>query len=344
MDMKSFGSRFIGRIVAQYKSSYKVMTEKGFVAAAVSGKFRLAANSTADFPAVGDFVLLDRDDDGSGQAVILELLARKSVLIRRAAGTAGESQVIAANLDLVFICMALNGDFNLRRLERYLSLVFESGAKPVVLLTKADLCESVEEKLKALAPSIAEVKVISVSNLYDEGYEEVRALLLPGVTAAFIGSSGVGKSTLINRLLGSTVLATKAIRDDDKGRHTTTHRELFLLPEGGIVIDTPGMRELALENADVDAAFADIATLSANCRFRDCEHQSEPGCAVRKALEEGTLTQARLESWRKLRQEASYAGMNSRQIEEAKTTLMFADFGGKKNARRMMKENKKRRF
>ena len=188
-------------------------------------------------------------------------------------------------------------------------------------------------------------KVLCVSALGGDGVEAVYAYLGAGKTAAFIGSSGVGKSTLINRLLKKEALATAGLRKDEKGRHTTTRREMLLLPGGGIVIDTPGMRELALESGDLSAAFADIEALAGSCRFADCRHDKEPGCAVRQAAEEGLLPEERLKSWRKLRQELLYAELDSRRLEVAKQAVMFADVGGRKNARRMMQEaSKKRRF
>jgi ribosome biogenesis GTPase len=240
--------------------------------------------------------------------------------------------------------MSLNKDFNLRRLERYLALAWDSGAAPVILLTKADLCQDLEERLAEIQSVAFGIPVIVTSSLLDEGIEEIRELIKPGVTAVFLGSSGVGKSTLINHLLGKEWIKVGDIReDDDKGRHTTTRRDLMMIPEGGAVIDTPGMREIGLESGDLSSTFQDIEDLALECRFRDCTHESEPGCQVRRAIEEGTLSEERLASYKKLQKENRYGGLNSRQIEKEKITTMFAEFGGIKNARDFVKNSKKRR-
>lgn len=331
----------LGRVAAQYRDGYTVLTATGERSAVVAGRLRHESTRPADFPAVGDFVALEYDAEGA--ALLWRVLPRHSLLVRQAAGTAGQEQLIAANVDTVFICMALNSDYNLRRLERYLSLVWSSGATPVVVLTKADVCEDVEGKMAEVSFCACGAKVLCVSALAGDGVEALQAYLGAGKTAAFIGSSGVGKSTLINRLLEKGALTTAALRKDGKGRHTTTRREMLLLPGGGIVIDTPGMRELALESGDLSAAFADIEVLAGACRFADCRHDKEPGCAVRQAAAEGLLPEERLKSWRKLRQELLYAELDSRRLEEAKMAVMFADVGGRKNARRMMQEASKRR-
>ncbi|MDW7677522.1 MAG: ribosome small subunit-dependent GTPase A, partial [Bacillota bacterium] len=278
-----------------------------------------------------------------GHAMIHRILTRKSVFIRKAAGSGSEEQVVAANIDTVFICMSLNQDFNLRRMERYLSIAWDSGATPVIVLTKSDLCMNLPQKLAELETVALGVEVIVTSSMKEEGFQPVKAHLDKGKTIAFVGSSGVGKSTLINRLMGEERIKTREIRKDDKGRHATTHRELFLLPSGGVVIDTPGMRELGLEQADLSATFADINQLSEHCRFSDCSHTREPGCSVQEAIAEGRLAAERLESYRKLKKEAKYDGLNSRQIEQEKITEMFKAVGGMKNARNLIKEKNKRR-
>ena len=329
---------YAGRVVSQSKDLYRVTTEDGDLTAEISGKFRFEARTPSDYPAVGDFVLIDRNEDSRGNGIIHRVLTRKSAFIRRAAGTSHEEQVVAANIDTVFICMSLNNDYNLRRVERYLGVAWASGATPVVVLTKADLCGDVAERLAELNSAAPGVDVVVTSSLTEDGYASVRKYLGAGVTIAFIGSSGVGKSTLINRLIGRDALETQGLRNDDKGRHTTTRRELIVLPEGGIVIDTPGMREMGLEGADLAKTFADIDELAARCRFRDCTHANEPHCAVRRAVRDGLLSEERLASYLKLKKEARYEGLNSRQIETEKLSVMFAEIGGIKNARKFAKE------
>jgi len=328
---------YLGRVVSQTKDLYKVATEKAEVLAEISGKLRHACEELSDYPAVGDFVMLDREEGWQGHAIIHHILTRKSAFVRRAAGTGHDTQVVAANIDTAFICMSLNNDFNLRRLERYLSITWESGSTPVVLLTKADLCDDLTERLAEIENIALGVDVLVTSSMTGDGYQTILKYIAPGQTAAFLGSSGVGKSTLINRLLGGEVLETKAIRKDDKGRHATTRRELLVIPSGGAVIDTPGMRELGLESVNLAKTFTDIDDLAEKCRFIDCQHENEPGCAVKKAIVEGLIDEARLLSYQKLKKEARYDGLNAKQIEKEKITAMFSDFGGIKNARDYVK-------
>lgn len=332
---------YIGRIFSQYKDIYKVMCENGELRAKVSGKFRFETKLKSDFPAVGDFIMLDRNENVTGNAVIHHVLPRKSAFIRKAAGKSNIEQVVASNIDRIFICMSLNKDFNLRRLERYLSIGWDSGAIPVVILTKSDLCDDVEQRICEVETVAVGADVLVTSATQEHSYYKVLQYIKESQTAAFIGSSGVGKSTLINYLIGEERLGTNGLRNDDKGKHTTTRRELILLKNGGMVIDTPGMRELGLENTDLSVAFSDIDKLASMCRFHDCTHTREPGCAVQQAICDGILDAGRFSNYQKLKKEAKYEGLTSRQIETMKMNEMFKNVGGMKNARRFLKKNTK---
>ena len=334
---------FVGRVTAQYNNIYRAVTEAADIHAEVSGKLRHAAMTASELPAVGDFVMLDKNNDLGGNAIIHRVLDRKSAFSRKTAGKATDSQIVAAGIDTVFVCMALDRDYNLARLERYLSIAWDSGAVPVVVLTKADLVPDAAVRTAEAQDAAIGADVLTTSGLLEDGADALQPYLLPGRTAAFIGSSGVGKSTLINRLMAQAHIKTGDVRRDGKGRHTTTRRELLMLPGGGMLIDTPGMRELGIDSADTGRAFADIEALASQCRFADCAHETEPGCAVRAAIEASTLTEERLKSYQKLRREASYAALNARQREKEKLGAMFKDIGGYKNVRAYIKETDKRK-
>jgi ribosome biogenesis GTPase len=294
------------RVVAEDRGSYQLVGAGGEAKAAISGRFRHeAANDPSAYPAVGDWVAVERA--ANGDTTIHAVLPRRTALIRQAPGRRIEAQVVGANLDTVFIVASLNADLNLRRLERYVATAWDSGAEPVVLLSKADLGGEVEDILAAVAGVAAGATVVVVSAFDGRGVDEVRERIGAGRTVAFVGSSGVGKSTLLNTLAGEERAAVKDIRADDaRGRHTTTRRQLHLLPEGGLILDTPGMRELALWDADgLDQSFSDVDEIVSRCRFGNCSHNGEPGCAIAAALVDGSLSAERYESWQKLLREAA---------------------------------------
>ena len=295
------------RVILQEKGMYKISNGSAVKNAAVSGKFMFTAATVSDYPAVGDYVIAEWPEDNSN-AVIHSVFPRKSCFIRKAAGPENQEQVVAANIDTVFLCMSLNNDYNLRRIERYLAAAYDSGASPVIVLTKADLCDDVEIKISEIQSVAFGVDVLAVSSINME-FDVLMKYILPGKTIAFLGSSGVGKSTLINRLLGNDRIATGGLRNDDKGRHTTTHRELITLENGAFLIDTPGMRELGMwdNESGIDTVFSDIEELTCQCKFSNCTHTNEPGCAVRAAIDSGELSEERWQSYQKLIQENAYA-------------------------------------
>jgi ribosome biogenesis GTPase len=296
-----------GRVVAEDRGLYLVASTGGEIRAAVTGRLRFeAAGDPAAFPAVGDWVALDvREDGGTIQAVI----PRRTAFLRLAPGDETYAQVLGANIDVVFIVTSLNHEFNARRLERYVSAVWESGARPIVILSKADLAEDLESCRLAAETSAPGVPIIVVSAYEGTGLEDVRALMEPGRTVAVVGSSGVGKSTLINALAGQELQAVSEIRSDDsRGRHTTSRRHLIHLGEAGLILDTPGMREFALlDDAGLATSFADVDAAAATCRFSDCAHRSEPGCGVRAAIASGALAAERLDAFGKLERQAAAA-------------------------------------
>jgi len=299
--------RVPGRIAVQHRGAYVVATENGDLRAEAAGRLVHEAASPADLPAVGDWVAVaPRPDEGA--ATIHAVLPRRTAFSRKAAWQAAEEQVLAANVDDVLLVMSLNEDFNLRRLERYLTLGWESGAQPAVVLTKADLHEAPEAAVLEVEAVAYGVPVHVVSVVTGEGLDALAATMRAGRTLVVLGSSGVGKSTLVNTLAGEELLATGEIRADGRGRHTTSHRELVVLPAGGIVIDTPGLREFQLwESSDgLEEAFDDVASLALECRFNDCSHGVEPGCAIRAALDAGTLPRDRWDSYVKLERELAH--------------------------------------
>jgi ribosome biogenesis GTPase len=312
---EKFGEQSLNpaRVGQEHKRRYRVFSERGELAAQVSGKFRYEARSKGAFPAVGDWVAASIRSV-EGKATIHAVLPRKSSFCRKAILSGGmpdtggktEEQVLAANIDTVFLVSGLDGEFNLRRIERYLAVAWEGGAAPVVVLNKADISDDVEACTRQVGSIGFGVPIHPISATENRGLDVFQRYLGKGKTAAFLGSSGVGKSTIINILLGEDRLEIAPVREyDKKGRHTTVDREMILLPTGGIVIDTPGMRELAMWSDEDGLArtFDDVEKLACGCRFRDCRHQGEPGCAVQQAIEDGNLDARRLQSYLKLKKE-----------------------------------------
>lgn len=327
------------RVAEEMKGAYRVLTDAGALLASIRGRLLHHAVASDELPATGDWVLVERLP-GEDRGLIVRLLERRTKVSRmrpspnpRSQRT--EEQVLAANVDAVFVVAALNRDFNPRRIERYLAVAWESGARPVVVLNKADLRDDTPDVVReseSLAPGIP---VLATSTVTGQGIDGLRRKLKPGETAVFVGSSGVGKSSLLNCLLGDSTQVVRDIRADGKGRHTTTSRQLFLITGGGVVIDTPGLRELTLWRAEegLDRSFADIDAFAQECVFRDCHHAGEPGCAVRLAIDEGELPEERFASYRKLEHEIDFL---ARRQDKA---LELAD---RKRWKQIQKQNRQR--
>lgn len=303
----------VGRVVSEHRGLYKVMTEKGQIKAHLTGKMYFETQDEEQLPAVGDFVGLEYMGTDS-ESIIREILPRKSVFTRKAVGIANQSQTLAANFDYVFIVTSINYDFNIARLDRYVSIAWESGGIPVIILSKADLTEDRESVINQISENQPGVEYHIISNITGEGTKELKRYFVDNKTAVFLGSSGVGKSSLLNYLSGESLMEVKGLRSNiDKGQHTTTHRQLFVLPEGGVVIDTPGMRELGLWHSgegvekNFSALHDQIQTLAEQCRFSDCAHKAEPGCAVQDALKMKELDQDQYNRYKKLQREARRA-------------------------------------
>lgn len=305
------------RVVQEEREQYLLQTSAGLMTGEITGRFLFTA-SPGDFPAVGDWVAVTLYTQ-EGKAIIHHVLPRKTQFLRKTAGLITEQQILAANFDTIFIVTSINNDFNPRRLERYLTLANQTRGKPVILLSKIDLSENPEQVAKEVRTLFPSVSVHQISNQTGQGLVELNQYLKPGETVVVLGSSGVGKSTLINYFLNTDYLTTGAIRKgDQKGRHTTTKRMLLKLPSGALIIDTPGIRELQLwdGNQGLKTTFADIEELATSCRFGDCQHQSEPGCAVKEAIQQGRTSEERLVNYRKMLKEMAY--LEKRQQEKAK--------------------------
>jgi ribosome biogenesis GTPase len=324
-----------GRVIEVQREQYKIITDNGETAAKLKGSLFYNEDVVSTYPAVGDFVLVKHNP--IGEDIIYYVLDRKSKFSRLDSFNEIE-QIVATNFDYVFIMTSLNHDFNLRRIERYLASAWESGAVPVIVLTKADLCSDYEAYVEQIEEIAFGVSIVPISSVTGEGMERLQEFTKPGKTLVFLGSSGVGKSTLVNAIAGEEVMKTNGIREDDsKGRHTTTHRQLIMLENGTMIIDTPGMREIGMWNASegLDSAFADIEELSGQCRFNDCSHENEPGCAVKRALDSGELTAARWQSYLKLKKEIRYAEMKENSSLRANEKARW------KSISKFQKQNKK---
>ncbi len=325
------------RVTRQDLNRYHLITESGETQAVLPGRMR--SYSRAELPTVGDWVLL-AESTGDDPDVIQRTLDRRSKFSRKAAGTETEEQVIAANIDTVFIVTGLDDNFNPSRIERYLVLAWDSGTNPVIVMNKTDLCDDVDEKLELVSNVAMGVPIHAVSGETGDGLDEILQYLGAGMTAAFLGSSGVGKSTLINSLLGVDHFETGAVREgDSKGRHTTTHREMCLIAGKGLIIDTPGMREIQLWSDDdsTAAGFTDVEQVAIGCRFADCKHRSEPGCAVQAAIGAGTLDAARLDSFRKYQRELAHLMARQdavKRVESKKARRKFAKLVRKRPSKR----------
>ncbi|MBN1348445.1 ribosome small subunit-dependent GTPase A [candidate division KSB1 bacterium] len=305
------------RVAREEKERYLVYSEFGELAAEISGKMLYQSQSISDFPAVGDWVVIN-PLPADAAAIIHAVLPRKGSFSRKVAGFKTEEQVVAANIDTVFLVSGLDGDYNPRRIERYLSVAWDSGANPVILLNKIDLCSEIDARVSEIEAIAFGVPIHPVSALEKRGLESLDQYLKTGKTAALVGSSGVGKSSIINSLLGIDRQFVKTVREDDsRGRHATTRRELILLPRGGLIVDNPGMRELQLWTSEesLQETFEDIEELAAQCRFRDCQHQNEPDCAVRQAIENGVLERKRFNNYIKLQKELRF--LETRQDQRA---------------------------
>ena len=331
------------RIIEEQRDGYRVMTSFGEGRAVMAGRLRHEALDRAALPAVGDWVVLRLPPD-SEHGIVQEVLPRRTALLRKEAGATTTAQVVASNVDDVLLLSSLNSDLDPRRIERYLAAIWESGAQPCIVLTKADLCPDPEAAIDALADVALGVDVIVVSAQEGQGLEAFERFLTPGTTIALVGSSGVGKSTLVNALAGEDVQRVDVIRArDERGQHTTTARRMMQLPSGALWVDTPGMREFGLWEADegLGEVFDDIEALATICRFRDCGHDTEPGCALHEAVESGDLDPGRIDAWQKLQRELAYIARKQNQRAHLAQKQQQKRFG--RMVRSITKEAKRRK-
>jgi ribosome biogenesis GTPase len=321
---EGWGSFDVGRISSEHKERYHVLAEDGEFEAEVIGNLRFAAKSRADFPAVGDWVAISKYDED--KVLIHAILPRSTIIERQAVGAYGEKQIIATNVDYAFIVQAVDRDFNINRLERYLSICHTSGISPIILLSKIDLQspEKIQEFQIKIKGRIKQVSILSISNISKKGYDDLFGLVQKGKTYCLLGSSGVGKSTLLNNLIGKSFMETAAISSSShKGKHVTTHRQMVLLEKGGVIIDNPGMREVGMtENASgIDLTFSDIVALAKECKYSNCTHTSEDGCAVLLGVEKQEISQAAYHNFLKMHREKAH--FESSLVEKRKKDKAF---------------------
>ena len=333
------GDYELGRVIIEHRDRYSVQTPNKTFQAEITGSLRYTSESKSDLPAVGDWVKLSVFDDES--AVIHEVLPRFSILERQAVGKFGEKQIIASNVDVAFIMQAVGHDFNLNRLERYLTVCTASSIKPIIVLSKIDLIgrEEINQLTKSVKARIKDTPVYPISNQTLFGYDKLKKTIISGNTYCILGSSGVGKSSLTNNLLQTQKMDVNTVSEStSKGKHTTSHRELIVLPEGGVLIDTPGMRELGITDGSegIEHTFGQISMLAKNCRFNDCKHMEEPGCAVLEALESGELDRASYENYHKLKREQAHfsSTIAERRAKDKKQGKLY---------KRIQEEKRKRR-
>lgn len=325
VNQNEIDSSEIARVTAVHKERYMIEKENGKANAEITGNLRYSAGSILDFPTVGDWVKVVEMDESN--AIILEVFPRNNSLRRKASGKISSLQLIAANIDAAFVCMSLDQNFNLNRLDRYLAICMEEGIEAIILLTKSDLVSEEErnELISQVSSRHSNIQLMALSSQNKQGFDEYYSLFDETRTYCFLGSSGVGKSTLVNELLGSEEMKTSNVsKSNQKGRHTTSHRELFLLPNGSLVIDNPGMRELGMANSEggIEAVFSQISDLTEECRYSDCSHTTEPGCAVLKGIEEGLISEEAYENYLKLRKEEAY--FNEKEAEKRRKGKQFS--------------------
>ena len=319
LNENKISQQLLGRVVRESKKKYIVKTESGNISAQISGSLRHGAKNRSDFPAVGDWIILKNKDTES--PTIQKILPRKSIIERQAIGKFGKKQTIATNVDIAFVLQDVTYDFNLNRLDRFLAICYSSQVEPIIILTKIDLMRStdLDEHIEQIENRFNDVKILKLSNKSLDGFEQIQKHIEFGKTYCFIGASGAGKSSLINNLIGEKVMLTKSLREkNQKGQHTTSHRELFILENSGILIDTPGMRELGITECyrSLESTFQKIFDIAQECKFSDCKHINEPKCAVQNAIQIGDIEQSYLDNFHKMQQEQAQFNLSRKGLKD----------------------------